>query len=702
MDIRLNRLSIRNFQGIKEFEMVVGGKNASIFADNAKGKTTIYNAFTWLISGKDSFNRADFGIKPLDENGQEVHFLEVEVEADLLVDGKCVQMKKVLTENWVKPRGQTEQEYKGNNTAYFFDEVPMGATQYKAKVDELIGEEVFRLLTNPLYFNQHYKLPKLTDWQSRRALLFEMCGDISDETIIQMNPNLAKLPEVLDGKSIDDRKAIIAQTIKKLNEQIVVIGPKINENMRLIPEIGTDYTATEQKLSRAKAQLEALEKELTDAGNVAQVHMKKQQELFSLKNQLENVKSRIFKEANSGYQKLVDEKSKLQGEKYQIEAEKNDAVRQIPLLEKQIKGYVDQREQLVKEWEELCKKLRETKVQEFVEPDGEDFNCPTCGQELPPEMKDSKLDELRAKFESAKQMNIKDIERALEDNKIKGKSTVQAKETAENNLATFKQNVQKLEIRLSEINARISEIDVELQKPMSEPDYTTDAEFNDLSGKIKELEAELNKPVEDITLELRAKKNAATSEIEDCNKILNNKRVAEEAKSRIEELKQSEKDLSIQKSQLEGQLNLITEFIKAKANTLTDIMNSKFKHVKFELFETQINGNMVECCNTLVNTNGCWVPFADGNTAGKINAGIDIINALSEHYGVRVPLFVDNRESITDLAETESQVISLIKPYIPEEREKLEGETEVDYKKFLAERETLVKKYSKLNVEVDG
>jgi len=663
MDIRLNRLSIRNFQGIKEFEMVVGGKNASIFADNAKGKTTIYNAFTWLISGKDSFNRADFGIKPLDENGQEVHFLEVEVEAELLVDGNPIKLKKVLTENWVKPRGQTEQEYKGNNTAYFFDEVPMGATQYKAKVDELIGEEVFRLLTNPLYFNQHYKIKagnkQLTDWESRRILLFEMCGAIPDETIIQMNPDLAKLPEVLAGKSIDNRKAIIAQSIKKLNEQIAVIAPKINENMRLIPEVGTDYTATEQRLSRAKAQLEAIEKELVGAGNVAQLYIKKQQVLFDLKNQLENVKSRIFKDANKDYQKLTERKRVLESEKFNKESLMRQHQNNIESNNIIITANGKERELLIAEWKRLSAELQNAQTMEFVEPD-EDFTCPTCKQELPADDKEKKIAELRANFETQMEAQIRQLRQKIDANVARGKD-IATKTTELKALNDRAESIiQEIKKDIEAINAELITVSAELDKPTAEPDYSADAEYNELSDKIKELEAELNKPVEDISLELRAKKNAATSEIEECNRILNNKRVAEEAKARIEELKQQEKDLSVQKSQLEGQLNLITEFIKAKANTLTDIMNSKFKHVKFELFETQINGNMVECCNTLVNTNGCWVPFTDGNTAGKINAGIDIVNALSEHYGVRVPLWIDGKESITKLIETESQIISLI------------------------------------------
>lgn len=681
MDIRLNWLSIKNFKGIKEFRLDANGKNISVLGNNATCKTTVYDSFCWLISGKDSFNRADFGIKPLDENGKEVHFLEVEVEAELLVDGKPTKMKKVMTENWVKPQGQTERVYKGNNTAYFFDEVPMGATQYKAKVDEMIGEEVFRLLTNPLYFNQHYKLPKLTDWQSRRTLLFEMCGEITDETIIQMNPNLAKLPEVLDGKSIDDRKAIIAQTIKKLNEQIVVIGPKINENMRLIPEVATDYTATEMELKRLKNELDSIEKELAGAGNVANEYRKKQQELFSLKNQLENVKSRIYKEANAGQQRLVERKRVLESESFNKENLMRQHQSNIDSNNIIITANGKERELLIAEWKRLSAELQNAQTMEFVEPD-EDFTCPTCKRELPKEDIEKKLIEMRGNFEYQKETQIRQLQQKIEANIARGKDiatkTAGLKELNDRAESIIQELKQELEV----INAELISINAELDKPSEMPNYDTHPECTELLQKIQALEAELDKPVEDTTAEVRERKWAIAQQIEDCNSILNNKHVAENAKMRIEELKQQEKDLSVQKSQLEGQLNLITEFIKAKANTLTDIMNSKFKHVKFELFETQINGNMVECCNTLVNTNGCWVPFADGNTAGKINAGIDIVNALSEHYGVRVPLWVDNRESITDLAETESQVISLIKPDIRTAEDR--------------------KKYSKLNVEVDG
>lgn len=680
MDIRLNRLSIKNFKGIKSLDINFDGKNTAIRGDNATFKSSTYDAYSWLVTGKDSFNRADFGIKPLDENGQEIHFLETEVEAEFLVDVKPLKLKKVQTENWVRPRGATEQEYKGNNTAYFYDEVPVGATVYKEKVDNLIGEETFRLLTNPLYFNQYYKLPKLTDWQSRRMLLFEMCGDISDETIIQMNPDLAMLPEVLDGKSIDDRKAIIAQSIKKLNEQIVVIGPKINENMRLIPEIATDYTATEQELKRLKSELETIEKELAGAGDTASTYRKKQQELYSLKNQLENVKSRIYKESNVERQRTIERKTKLESEKFSEESTIKQHNRAISENNQIIEGNAKRRETLIGEWKRFSSELQEAQAQQFIVPD-DDFICPTCNQSLPEEDKQKKLEEMKANFESHKAIRIKQAQSNLEANVSAGKAIVAENEELKQLNEKSQAVISNSEAKLVVIKASLKKIEDELDKPTAEPNYNADAEYVELSGKIRDLQAELDKPIEDTTAEIRERKWSIAQQIEDCNRILNNKHVAEDAKARIEELKQSEKDLSNQKSQLEGQLNLITEFIKAKANTLTDIMNSKFKHVKFELFETQINGNMVECCNTLVNTNSCWVPFSDGNTAGRINAGIDIVNALSKHYGVRVPLWVDNRESITTLADTESQVISLIKPDIQTAEDK--------------------KKYSKLVVETE-
>ena len=679
MEIKLNWLSLKNFKGIKEYTLTLNGKNAVIKADNGKGKTTLYDAFLWLLFDKNSDNSAKFSAKPLDESGNEIHFLETEVEGELTIDGKPLKLKKVMTENWVKPRGQENQEYKGNTTTYFFDEVPVGANEYKAKVGAVVNEDTFKLITNPMYFNTQYKAGKLTDWQSRRVKLFEICGDLSDDEIIAVTPKLAKLPEVLNGKSVDDRKAIIKSSIKKLNDEIETIGPKINENMRLIPEAATDYTATEMELKRLKAELVDIEKELTGAGNVANEYRKKQQDLFSLKNQLENVKSRIYKEANAGQQKLEEQKINLKSKKFNSEA-----------LILQHQGNIDsnniiitangkERELLLVEWKRFNADLQNAQTMEFVEPD-EDFTCPTCKQELPKEDIEKKLIELRGNFEYQMETQIRQLQQKIEANVARGKdiATKTAGLKALNDRA--ESIILEQEEALEAIKAELITINAELANPSAEPDYNADAEYTGLLQKIQALEAELDKPIEDTTTEVRQKKQEIQTQIDRCNYILNNREVAANAQNRINELKQQEKDMSVQKSTLEGHLFLMDEFLRAKTDILSDSINRRFKHVRFKLFNQLQNGGIEECCDTLVNTNGCWVPFSDGNTAGKMNAGLDIIQSLIEFHDVSAPVFIDNAEAVTDIMPVDAQVIKLVKPEITTEDDR--------------------KKYSKLNVEV--
>ena len=100
----------------------------------------------------------------------------------------------------------------------------------------------------------------------------------------------------------------------------------------------------------------------------------------------------------------------------------------------------------------------------------------------------------------------------------------------------------------------------------------------------------------------------------------------------------------------------IENFIKLKVDTIENRINEKFSLVKFKLFEDQINGGQVETCEALVN----GVPFSSLNTASKINAGIDIINTLCEFYNVSAPIFIDNRESVVKLLDSNSQIINLI------------------------------------------
>jgi exonuclease SbcC len=73
----------------------------------------------------------------------------------------------------------------------------------------------------------------------------------------------------------------------------------------------------------------------------------------------------------------------------------------------------------------------------------------------------------------------------------------------------------------------------------------------------------------------------------------------------------------------------IAAFEKAKVEMTNEKINSCFRFVTFKMYNKLINGGDEPCCDILIN----GVPYADANTASQINAGMDIIETFSRHYG---------------------------------------------------------------------
>lgn len=619
----------------------IGGKNASLCGDNAVGKTTTCNSFLWLLFGKNSDDRTSFKVKPQDEHGNDIHHLQTEVEAELSVDGKPLKLRKMLEEKWTKKRGSAEAELTGNTISYWWDDVPVKESEYKQRISELVDEGIFRMITNPLYFNT-----KLS-WQERRKILLEMCGDLSDEQVIASDPKLSKLADILSGKSIDDYKKILNEKIKRLEKEKAGIPPRIDELTLSVPQLQPDYAEIETTLKTYKDELEGIELGLADALQMSQEYGKIQQVLSQLKLKQADVRARIEAESGADRKKLVDELNKLSGEKYEIEAQKAVDEHLFELNTEQYNAVYCELKQLREEWASLTAK-------QFPEPEEGSFICPTCGRELPEEAKETKLAEMKARFEENKKAE-------LEKNVKQGKFKKSEQGRIESELTALKQKIADRTKCLTEIEKRIAEINIELQKPVAEPDYSSDEEYSRLQKQIKVLEAELAQPVEDKTSALLQRKREVQSKIDECNNVLSRKADFEGKKKRIEELKAEERQLAQQITELEGHKYLCEQFTVAKVNLLEDKINSRFRHVKFKMFEQQINGGIAETCQALVNTNGVYVPFDDANHAGKVNAGIDCINALCDYYGVRACIWIDFRESVSRIIKTDSQIINLVK-----------------------------------------
>lgn len=185
MDIKLKSLNIENFKGIKLLDVDFGDKT-KIKGQNAAGKTTIFDSFTWLLFNKNSAGDEKFNVRPLDTDGNRIDNVEIKVSAVLEVDGKEVELSKVQKQNWVKKRGTDTAVLQGNVNSFEIDGYPKSEADYRAYISGLANEDLFKMLTNPQYFSS-------MKWKEQRDILMKFVSDISDVELAQGNAEFADL-----------------------------------------------------------------------------------------------------------------------------------------------------------------------------------------------------------------------------------------------------------------------------------------------------------------------------------------------------------------------------------------------------------------------------------------------------------------------------------------------------------------------------
>jgi hypothetical protein len=235
--MKLIRLKLENFQGIKSAEFKFDGHSASIYGDNATGKTTVYNAVTWLLFDRASTNAKNFTPKTKGANG-DLHYLDHAAEAEFNVGGRHITLRKVYHENYKKKRGSATEEFDGHSVDYYVDGVPTKEKDFQLTLLAFCGSaEKMKMLTMPDYF------PEQLPWDARRTILLEICGDVDDDMVIASTPELKDLPEYLQMPgstiqrySVEDYKKIAQTTKTDINKQIQAIPGRIDEATRAIPD----------------------------------------------------------------------------------------------------------------------------------------------------------------------------------------------------------------------------------------------------------------------------------------------------------------------------------------------------------------------------------------------------------------------------------------------------------------------------------
>lgn len=647
--MKLIKLALRNFKGIRDFTLQLDGADASVYADNGVGKTTLHDAWTWLLFGKDSNNRADFDIKTLDENNRPIHGLDHEVEAVLrLEDGREVTLRKVYKEKWTKRRGAAVAEFTGHETEHYIDGVPVKKAEYDAYIAQLADEDVFRLLSDPTYFNEHLH------WQERRKLLLEVCGDVTDADVIAANDALAKLPEILKGRKLDDHRKVIAARRAEINKQLETIPVRIDEVHKGLPELPAgNRVDVEARLSELRSRRQELEAERTriQAGGAIAEYRKRLAEIeaamTTAKNRIQGMHLDGIQTKQGRLNELRDKVETLKYEIRRLDNERNETIREIERDEGRMASLRD-------DWERINSEQFGETLADVADA------CAACGQPLPVERVEearakaqAELERRRAEFNERKSRRLADI-------------TAEGKRLKEN-VETLKNKRDQLEDERNDRSLQVEDLEaeyVELQKELDAfkaaiPDPLSDPEYARLAADKASVEQTIQALQDDVSAQLAAvaaELKSVDEQIASVEAALARFEAHERGLKRIEELKAEERKLAAEFEQLEHELFLAEEFTKTKVCLLDELINSRFRVARFKMFKELVNGGIEDTCETLLN----GVPWPSINGAGKIQVGLDIINTLANHYGFAPPVFVDNAESVTNIPPTKGQQIRLI------------------------------------------
>ena len=637
--MKLLSLTLKSFKGIKSFTLEAQGGNVDVFGANAVGKTTLFDAFTWLLFDKDSQNKKDFDIKTLDATGNVMHGIEHEVEATLEIDGRPLVLRKVYKEDWTKKRGSAERIFTGHTTDHFINGVPAKKTEYTAKIAEIANEDIFKLLTSPTFFNTQLS------WQERRKILLQVCGDISDQAVIASDKTLAKLPEILNGRKLDDHRKVVAERRRAINDEMEKIPIRIDEIERGLPDINSLQAS---KLPADIAELRALAKEQEQQILMIQNGGQKVEKVKMLRI-LEGELLRLENEHQEKLTSLAGEKREcLRLIREAIMDHKGDIgafTKTILGYEKDMASYAIKMEHLRQDW---FKENNKQFTFEQVEA------CPTCGQYLPQARLQDAMGKAHAQFNKQKADKLESIN-------AEGQRLKSLKVEMETEIANIQQKLEKATVDLDILENKEAALRVEIdaifqgaQLVHSAPKYVKRLKDKEaLEEEIRDLDAGNQEAAAVLQQEINAVNNDIVALESTVAQVEHHK----QGSLRIEQLKKQEKDLAKEFEQLENELYLTEQFIRTKVSLLEEKINSKFKMARFKLFDVQVNGGMVECCETLYN----GVPYSSGlNNAARINVGLDIINNLAEHYEFSAPIFIDNAEAVTDLIETRGQQIRLI------------------------------------------
>lgn len=628
-EVLIKNISIENFKGCKNANCSFG-KKTSVFGANASGKTTIFDSVTWLLFNKDSIGAEKFNIRPLDADGRPVDNVEIKVEATFVIDGKEKILTKVQKQNWVKKRGALEATLQGNINSYEVDGYPKTEKDYRECVADIVSEELFKMLTSPTYFTS-------LKWKEQREILMKFVTDVTDLELALGNPQFADLVnEIEKAPSTDDIQKKYQKAMNEWKKKATEIPVRIDEARRQKVDIDLAELELGKKAIQEKIR-ENLDNQIKEDG-LLKGYKKISNEISELQLAQQQLKVNSNKDA---YTKRIE----IEAKAVEVLFEKETVERALAKRQRELSVQNSRLDRDKESLKELQGKFRELQERKF---DENSLFCKLCGQPLPLTDREA----LKGDYERNRTKELDEITtrgNALNDE-----------------IKEIKANIEKLTDEISETEQRVKELEDEYKNVLAEKENVVknvnveeSAEYSELSKQIEDKKKQLLElsDMENAKKMLKAEEIILRNQLDNIEREIAKSDLNDILDDRITELQSEQKIVAQKVADQEKMIYLLEEFIRFKMDAISSNINEKFDGVCFKLFENQLNGGLKECCECTVN----GVPYSSLNNGHRIVAGLKIIKALQELYGVSAPVFVDNAECVNDFnfPQMECQMILL-------------------------------------------
>jgi DNA repair exonuclease SbcCD ATPase subunit len=609
-----------------------------IMAKNGKGKSTIATAYLWCLFNCD-YELKDNPVVRREIDGVSVDDMDTSVELTLDVDGKEITMKKVQVRTYNKDKTG----YKDDNS-YYINDVRKNLKDFNAYLD--VDMNVFKMCSNVnAFLNQKPA--------EMREYLFSLVGDVTDLDIASQKAELTELVPLLDKYTTEELSAMNKATKTKITKDLPILDGQIKEKERDI-QIKSDIDTSDLELLRnsLKEQIADCVAKQTDNDKLLAEYDNASANILDLKFKQGDLSRKANKENINARREIEDKISDKKFLVRQTEKTIDDCENQIDsgkhhsvVLNESIESYRN-----------LYKNTHSLKFDES------NLVCSYCGQEYP----EDKKEQIKADFESKKATEIEKITNLGNNAKSELDKENETIASLENELVEHRKNLEMLNTAIADLEKQSSELPQEI-------DVSDTEEYKALEQQIAEKEQAMHKAndISAVKAELKSQETALRQQLSECERKIAESNT-EKDEQRLEELRAEQRTQEQNKTNAEKILDLLDELDKAKNETLSDSINSRFSLVKWKLFELNKSGGYKSVCIPTVN--GKSILTTMSNKGNRILGRVDICNSIQKISGMSVPIILDDSESLdsTNQKKVAEMVDSQLIMLIVNDSEKLE------------------------------